>query len=360
MKERSAYIIKKFYESKNHQKKQINTGGIQDLRRDLQAVIVAKTGAAWETHGGETFLSEQIAVSILDETKQALIRCHTLSKSSECAGNAVQIMEVMFQSLVEDFTDYALEVGLQAIPPSESKLQPEMYFFGVTREVNTIVHLMEKLFQDSLLPLVVSTPLHSDCLQRKKSVLEQLESKLETGIDRSLTAIVGHIKVTLQTEQKKSDFKPETDDAILNIASPACIKVCRFLSQQTEKIRSCLDGKNLETVLYDLGIRFHRVIYEHFQQFQYNSMGALCAICDVNEYKKCVHEFKVPAVMILFDTLHALCNLLLVLPENLKQVCTGDQLATLDHSILVNFIQLRADFKTSKLGNYMKNLSSMK
>lgn len=55
MKERSAYIIKKFYESKNHQKKQINTGGIQDLRRDLQAVIVAKTGAAWETHGGETF-----------------------------------------------------------------------------------------------------------------------------------------------------------------------------------------------------------------------------------------------------------------------------------------------------------------
>lgn len=160
------------------------------MRRDLQAVIVAKTGAAWETHGGETFLSEQIAVSILDETKQALIRCHTvsaaisffirlgliseilqrisqrnvlisknrwesltnmkglsnnlinipeeleawlfeqrhclswidnnkffppsqLSKTSECAGNAVQIMEVMFQSLVEDFTDYALEIGLQ-------------------------------------------------------------------------------------------------------------------------------------------------------------------------------------------------------------------------------------------------------
>ena len=52
---------------------------IQDLRRDLQAVIVAKTGAAWETHGGETFLSEQIAVGILDETKQALIRCHTVS-----------------------------------------------------------------------------------------------------------------------------------------------------------------------------------------------------------------------------------------------------------------------------------------
>jgi len=220
-KERSAYIVKKFYESKNHQKKQINTGGIQDLRRDLQAVIVAKTGAVWgETHGGETFLSEQIAVSILDETKQALMRCHTLSKPSECENNAVQILEVLFQSLIEDFTDYALEIGLQAIPPNESKVQPEIHFFGVTQEVNVIVHLMEKLFQDSLLPLVVSTPVHGDCLQRKKTVLEQLENKLETGIDRSLSAIVGYIKVTLQTEQKKSDFKPETDDAIVNTGSP--------------------------------------------------------------------------------------------------------------------------------------------
>jgi hypothetical protein len=54
--------------------------------------------------------------------------------------------------------------------------------------------------------------------------------------------------------------------------------------------------------------------------------GAMCAICDVNEYRKCVKEFKVPLVNTLFDTLHALCNLLLVKPENLKQVCTGDQL----------------------------------
>ena len=73
-------------------------------------------------------------------------------------------------------------------------------------------------------------------------------------------------------------------------------------------------------ILTELGIRFHRIIYEHLQQFQYNSMGALCAICDVNEYRKCVQEFKIPVVTTLFDTLHALCNLLLVLPENLKQV----------------------------------------
>lgn len=51
----------------------------------------------------------------------------------------------------------------------------------------------------------------------------------------------------------------------------------------------------------------------------------MCLICDVNEYKKCIREIGSPVIE-LFDTLHALCNLLLVKPENLKQVCYGDSL----------------------------------
>lgn len=54
----------------------------------------------------------------------------------------------------------------------------------------------------------------------------------------------------------------------------------------------------------------------------------MLAICDVNEYRKCVKDFNSPFVSQLFDTLHALCNLLLVVPDNLKQVCTGEQLVS--------------------------------
>lgn len=52
----------------------------------------------------------------------------------------------------------------------------------------------------------------------------------------------------------------------------------------------------------------------------------MLAICDVNEYRKAVKDFNISLVTQLFDTLHALCNLLLVVPDNLKQVCTGEQL----------------------------------
>ena len=55
----------------------------------------------------------------------------------------------------------------------------------------------------------------------------------------------------------------------------------------------------------------------------------MLAICDVNEYRKCAKDINIPLVVQLFDTLHALCNLLVVVPENLKQVCTGEQLVNI-------------------------------
>lgn len=52
----------------------------------------------------------------------------------------------------------------------------------------------------------------------------------------------------------------------------------------------------------------------------------MCAICDVNEYRKCVRLLNCPQVTQLFDILHALCNLLLVKHENLQEVCGGETL----------------------------------
>jgi len=57
-------------------------------------------------------------------------------------------------------------------------------------------------------------------------------------------------------------------------------------------------------------------------------VGAMLVICDVNEYRKCVKDFKIPLLTELFEKLHALCNLLMVVPENLKRVCSEEQLVS--------------------------------
>lgn len=138
------------------------------------------------------------------------------------------------------------------------------------------------------------------------------------------------------------------------MVSPACSKVVKFIYGIHKNIRDSLDGKNIDVVLSELGVRLHRVLFEHLQQFQYNSLGAMLVICDVNEYRKCMKEFKIPVVSDLFEKLHALCNLLVVVPENLKEVCSGETLTGLDKSVLQAFIQLRTDYKTSKIAMMLK------
>ncbi|XP_046561965.1 LOW QUALITY PROTEIN: exocyst complex component 5-like [Haliotis rubra] len=358
--DRCSVLMLRYYEMRDHQKKQIQSGGIHDLRRDIQAKLGTVTkaniniGPAIENYGGETFLSQEVSINILQETKLAFKRCHVLSY--DVPSHSVKIFEVLVQYLVTEHIDYAVELGLQAIPLPDPKTEPEIYFFDVINQANTLFHLFEKQFMDSLVPLVLSSPRHALCLKRKRELRETLENKIGTGLDRSLNTIIGWTKYILATEQKKSDFKPE-EDCQLQMLSVACGKVVKFMKVQGQAIQSSLDGKNVEVVLVDLGKRFHRVIYEHIVQFQYNEMGAMLVICDINEYRKCVkEEFKIPMVTQLFEKLHALCNLLVVVPENIKVVRDDEQLAMMEESVVLQFVQLRADFKTASLANKLKEL----
>lgn len=354
--DRCSLMLQRYYDSKNHQKKQIQSGGIHDLKREFQVVIANvnfNIGPAIENYGGEIFLSQEVAMNILQETKLAFKRCKVISSQSDLPSNAVRILETLIQYLVIEHIDYAVELGLQAIPLPDAKTPPEIYFFDVTGQANTLFHLFEKQFMDSLVPLVLSSPKHSSCLQRKRELRDQLESKIDTGLDRSISAIIGSIRHILATEQKKSDFKLDAD-ANMQLRSEACAKTVTFLKSQVDNIRRSLDGKNVDVVLTELGTRFHRLIFEHFQQYQYNSLGAMLVICDVNEYRKTVKEFQIPLINQLFDKLHALCNLLVVVPETLKQVCTGEPLAGLDKSVILSFVQLRVDYRSSKLATLFK------
>merc|ERR1719239_1532452 len=130
-------------------------------------------------------------------------------------------------------------------------------------------------------------------------------------MDRALAAAAGWIKTILSSEQKKTDFNPTDTNSVPATASTgACLKACRWVGVTTEKIKECLDGRNVEWVLQELGVRLHRTIYEHLMAFQFASAGAMTLICDMQEYRRCV-----------------------------------------DETILDNWLQCRVDYKTARLAN---------
>lgn len=71
------------------------------------------------------------------------------------ANNTTKLLDYLLNSLITEHVDYAVELGLHAVPIAESKSPPQIYFFDVVRQSNAIIHLFEKLFADSVVPLVV-------------------------------------------------------------------------------------------------------------------------------------------------------------------------------------------------------------
>lgn len=175
----------------------------QELRRDLQTVISTRINTTnfnimhIEDYGGETFLSELIASSLLQEFNQALDRCCTviiiynvnnfvklfllynhnvflskilgkpskyrklnffqLSSESDVPSRSFQIFEVLTYCLIEEYVDYGLELAVQSVPIPEAKTHdsPHVYFFDVIKQVNTIIILYENQVSDTLIPLIM-------------------------------------------------------------------------------------------------------------------------------------------------------------------------------------------------------------
>ncbi|KAL3287234.1 hypothetical protein HHI36_001711 [Cryptolaemus montrouzieri] len=171
LKERNTANLQKYYESKNHQKKPLQSGGFQDLRRDIQAVIGTRTNiniVQIENYGGETFLSEELAITILQDSKNAFMRCQLLSKPEERAENATQILDKLMNSLLIEHVDYALELGLQSVPVVEGpRNPPTIYFFTVVHHANNIIHLVEKQFADVVTPMISKSPKYNECVGKR-------------------------------------------------------------------------------------------------------------------------------------------------------------------------------------------------
>lgn len=82
------------------------------------------------------------------------------------------------------------------------------------------VKLLFQSFPMYNLLLCRSTPKYGDCLLKKRELRENLESKIDTGLDRAVASICGWVRIILATEQKKTDFRPDDDSVLAQMGTP--------------------------------------------------------------------------------------------------------------------------------------------
>jgi len=345
----SASTLNQHYNKIGHVKKEVKQNFMSDMPDSLKELQRKIPGRERNVHQ-ENLLSQDVAVTLLQANKMAIRRCEMLSTPSDLPNNVFRIFQLLLKYLGEEHFDYAVDIMLQNLPSLESKSAPDLHFLELLYQSNTIFHLIEKHFTDYILRTVGSATVYSECAARKKLLIDSLEVKLNQGMERILNSTLNYLKYLLNSEQKKSDFRPEDDQMGAMTQTSACVKCCRYLKTVIPKLQDALDGKNLEVVLTEFGSRFHKLLLDHLYQFQFSDMGAMVALCDVNEYRHCIKLFKIPLLEKLFSVMLALVNLLVVQPENLKDVGADEQLADIDKTVLQQFVQLRSDCKSLKLG----------
>ncbi|RDD44865.1 Exocyst complex component 5 [Trichoplax sp. H2] len=338
--------ISSYYSSIGHQKRQIATGGLS------QAFLKRSTDTSGI--GDESLVSQEVAINMLSESRNAILRCHLLAPKLSLPNYIWQIFEVLLEKLCLDHISYAIDISLQMIPSSSPNTQPDGRFCDVSGQANAIIQLLKKHFNENVLPVIGSTAIYDSSIQKRNAILQQLEEKIDQGLEKSVQAAISWLKHILSTEQKKTDFRPEDSKIVVELTTPACSSCIQFIRLQRKLIKSCLDGKNVEEVLKEFGVRFHRILYDHLQQFAYNSMGGMFALADVHSYQDCIKEFQIPLLDKLFSTLHALCKLLVTNPENIRQLCCEEQLASMDRNVLQQFANLRTDYKTARLAKHFQ------
>ncbi|CAL8082336.1 unnamed protein product [Calicophoron daubneyi] len=353
--------LAQFYESRGHQKRALNTSGLADLKRDLKARLHIAPGERDMSDYEGSLLSEEVAVNIIEDIRRAAKRCLLLSQSSEFADNGKTLFSYLCDYLMMDHVDYGVTLalqGLQSIVPGY--VNPKLVFFSVVHDATSIFQFFGKTVDESILPLVsASSGYVQDVTNRRQAVQQELEGKLQLGLDRCLNVVISQVHSILSSEQRKTDFRPETQEvSIGGPPSQACQRVVPFLVQVIREARLQLDGQNLKNFLAELGIRVNRALVDHFYGYTFSDTGGFVAMQDVTAYREVAKQLGSPVVDRLFDVLLKLMNLMLIKPENVQQVIQDYLQSGIPKELLLGFIQLRADYKAAKLQTEISAKSS--
>ncbi|CAH8440049.1 unnamed protein product [Heterobilharzia americana] len=324
--ERLTGHLEHYYQSRRHQKRPLNVSGLAEFRRDLQAKFHIPSGDRSQNDYEISLLSEEVTVNIIEDVRRAAKRCLLLSQPTAIPDNGKCIFNCLYQYLIVEHVEYGVTLalhGLQIADPRQSN--PNLVFFSIIHEATSILHFFEKTVDESILPLVIANPTYANEISTKREDLKQdLEGKFCTGLEKCLNLAIARVQHLLSSEQKKTDFRPDTNaNSGLIVGNPpsiACQHVVAFLSQLNREAHQHLDGQNLKTFLHEFGMKLNRTLVDHFYNFTFSDTGGFVAMQDVTAYREVAKRFESATVDLVFDVLLKLMNLMLIKPENVQQV----------------------------------------
>ncbi|KAG0356738.1 Exocyst complex component 5 [Podila minutissima] len=305
-------------------------------------------------------LSVNLVVKLLKIHAESVVRSLGLLPVSGRPKNTAVLFQLLTDYIGMRYIDAALDSALEDLSALDPKFPPDLRPMKRVKLVNGIVHLIQKHFQTTILPLTVPSPqVYRDTVIQKNKLMASVESKANATIQKEIDCILAWLETCLG-RQRRSDFKPKDDEVDLTgLATKPCIDCCEFLRRMYNTIRECFDGKNIEMFCTEVGITFHGMLLEHFKRFSISPVGGVLLTKDIAKYQESVKAWNIPSLNERFEMLRQLGNVFLVKPEILPSVLNEGYLAKVDFKSLYPYLQMRVDFKTSKIDKLFEKLNML-
>lgn len=237
---------------------------------------------------------------------------------------------------------YGVHLGIKTIPVSQDlNHEPKQHFLRSVFQTNAIFHLVENIFSEELLPLLIGTVEEAGARRAKRESQSALEESIRIGLKRSIKSYTAWIRILLEKQKYHEFLDHET--------SPTARKVIAFAHNCINAFENSLDGQNRRQVMFEFGRRFHKALLNNIRRFRFSHDAGLGLLCDLNEYRAVVGKLHSPIIVEVFDTLYKLCNLLIVPAENLLGILHDEAMSDVDNQIAREFVQLREDCRSHKL-----------
>ncbi|KAF9339936.1 Exocyst complex component 5 [Linnemannia elongata] len=295
-------------------------------------------------------LSVELVVKLLKIHAESVLRSLGLLPVSGRPKHTAVLFQLLTDYIGMRYIDAALDSAIEDLSALDPKFPPDLRPMKRVKLVNGIIHLIQMHFQTTILPLTVPSPqVYRDTVIQKNKLMANVEAKANATIQKEIDVILAWLETCL-SRQRKSDFKPKDDEIDLTgLATKPCIDCCEFLRRMYETTKKCFDGKNIEMFCTEVGVTFHGMLLEHFKKFQISPVGGVLLTKDIAKYQESVKAWNIPSLNERFEMLRQLGNVFLVKPEILPSVLNEGYLAKVDFKSLYPYLQMRVDFKTSKI-----------
>ncbi|KAG0270149.1 Exocyst complex component 5 [Actinomortierella ambigua] len=302
-------------------------------------------------------LSVDLVVKMLKIHAEGVVRGVVLLPVAGRPKNTGTLFQLLTDYIGMRYVDAALDSALEDLTAMDSRTPPDLKTMKRVKLVNGIIHLIQMHFQTTILPLTVPSPqVYRETVLQKNKLMQSVESKANSTIQKIIDVVLGWLETCL-SRQRRTDFRPKDEEVDLTaLATRPCIDCCEFLRRMYETVKKCLDGKNIEMFCTEVGVAFHGMLLEHFKKFSISPMGGLMVTKDMVKYLETVKAWNIPILEERFEMLRQLGNLFLVTPEMLPTVLRDGYLAKIESRALYPYLQLRVDFKSSKIEQLFESL----